>query len=311
MTPPLPGARLHRLLLHWAPAAVVRDVVEPTIADLQFEADRAPTSVERKQVILRGYVAVLRALVFSIEPGGAIRTALALSALCAVGTVLVTAARAHVDGRLLNSALLAPVMLTPLVLRMLGTTSSRRLFVGALLVATLTPAFASGLALDGAQPVWMRVMRALAMLLVFTPMAAAAAIVVGPGRETFPKRALTAIALGGSIATVALLVARRPYGEHLSIGLAMTPFYVTLFAALFGLTLLPLLLVVRAFIARPRLLAIAGLICSPAPVIAGSYLDHGTLTACLDALRHTPFAFAVSSLPFVIGALAVGWRLPR
>jgi len=312
MAPPLPGARLHRLLLHWAPAAVVRDVVEPTIADLQFEADRAPTSLERKRVILRGYVAVLRALVFSIEPGGAIRTALALSALCAVGTVLVTAARAaHVDGRLLNSALLAPVMLTPLVLRMLGTTSSRRLFGGALLVAMLTPAFASGLALDGAQPVWMRVMRALAMLVVLTPMAAAAAIVVGPGRETFPKRALTAVALGGSIATAAFLVAHRPYGEQLSIGLAMTPFYVTLFAALFGLTLLPLLLVVRAFIARPRLLAIAGLICSPAPVIAGSYLDHGTLTACLDALRHTPFAFAVSSLPFVIGALAVGWRLPR
>jgi hypothetical protein len=91
----------------------------------------------------------------------------------------------------------------------------------------------------------------------------------------------------------------------------MTPFYVTLFAALFSLTLLPLLLVARAFITRPSLLAIASLICSPAPVIAGSYLDHGTLTACLDTLRHTPFAFTVSSLPFVIGALAVGWRLPR
>jgi hypothetical protein len=312
MTPQLPGTRLHRLLLHWLPAAVVRDVVDPTIADLQYEAEHAPTMVERRQVIFRGHAAVLRALVLSSEPGGAIRAALALSALCAVGTMLVTTARAtHADGRLLNSALFAPVMLTPVVLRILGTRSSRRLFAGSLVVAMLTPAFANRLGLNGAEPVGVHVARALAMLVVFTPMAAAAAIVVGPGRETFPKRAVTAVSLGGSIATAALLVARLPYGQHPSIDLAMTPFYVTLFATLFGLTLLPLLLVAGAFITRPALLAIAGLICSPAPVIAGSYLDHGTLTTCLDALRHTPSAFAVSSLPFVIGALAVGWRLPR
>ena len=312
MTPSLPGARLHRLLLDWAPASVVRDVVEPAIADLQYEAAHAPTPVERRQVVLRGHVAVLRALVLSIEPGGAIRTPLALFALCATGTILVTAARAaHADGRLLNSALLAPVMLTPIVLRMLGTTSSRRLFVGSLLVALLTTTFANGVGPDGAESAWMRVVRALAMLVVFTPMAAAAAIVVGPGRETFPKRVMTALSLGGSIATAALLVTRWPLSQHLSTDLAMTPFYVTLFAALFGLTLIPVLLVARAFITRPALLAMAGLICSPAPLIAGSYLDHGTLTACLDALRHTPFAFAVSSLPFAIGALAVGWRLPR
>ena len=160
---------------------------------------------------------------------------------------------------------------------------------------------------------WIRsgcALRARSRCLVFTPMAAAAAIIVGPGRQTFPKRALTAVSLGGSIATAALLVARWPYGHHLSIDLAMSPFYVTLFAALFGLTLLPFLLVARVFITRPALLAIAGLICSPAPLIAGSYLDHGTLTACLDTLRHTPGAFAISSLPFLTGALAVGWRLP-
>lgn len=311
MTPSLPGARLHRLLLHWMPATIVRDVVEPAIADLQYEAEQAPTPLERRQVILHGHVAILRALVFSIEPAGAVRTTLVLSALCAEGTLLVTAARAaHADGRLLNSALLAPVMLTPVVLRMLGTTSSRRLFVGSLVVSTLTPFLANGLGLDGGDPVWMHVGRALAMLVVFTPMAAAAAIVVGPGRETFSKRAVTAVSLGGTIATAALLVTRWPSGQHLSTDLAMTPFYVTLFAALYGLTLLPLLLVARAFITRPAVLAIAGLICSPAPLIAAAYIDHSTLSACLDTLRRTPLSFAASSLPFVAGAIAVGWRLP-
>jgi hypothetical protein len=311
VTRPLPGARLHSLLRWWAPATVVRDVVEPAIADLQYEAEHAPTISERRQVILRGHAAILHALILSIEPGGTVRAALALSALCAVGTLLVTTARvAHVDGRVLNSALFAPAMLAPVILRMLGTTSSRRLFVGSLLVAMLTPAFAGGLALDGERPVWMTVARALALLVLFAPIAAAAAIVAAPKRETLPTRTVTAVSLGSGIATAALLVARWPHGLQLSIGLAMTPFYVALFAALFGLTLLPLLLVARAFIARPVLLAIAGLICSPAPLIAAAYIDHSTLTACLDALRRTPLSFAASSLPFVAGAIAVGWRLP-
>jgi hypothetical protein len=310
VTRPLPGMRLHRLLLRWVPATVVRDVLEPTIADLQYEAEHASTVYERRQVIVRGHVAIVRALVLSIEPGGAIRAALALSALCAVGTLLVTTAlAAHVDRRVLNSAILGPVMLAPVFLRILGTTSSRRLFLGSLLVAMLTPAFAGVLGLDGGRSVWMRVGHALALLVVFAPMAAAAAIVAGPSRETLSKRAVTAVSLGSGIATVAFLVARWPHGQPLSIGLAMTPFYVALFALLFGLTLLPLLLVARAFSARPAMLAVAGLICSPAPLIAGAYLDHNTLTACLDALRRTPLSFAASSLPFVTGAIAVGWRL--
>jgi hypothetical protein len=294
VTPPLPGVRLHRLLQRWAPGPVVRDVLEPAIADLQYEAEHAPTVRERQQVILRGHMAIVHALVLSIEPGGALRAVLALSVLCAVGTLFVDSARAaHADGRVLNSAYLVPGMLAPIILRMLGTTSTRRLLAGSLLVA-----------------IWMSIGRGLALLVVFAPMAAAAAMVAGPNRATPFRRALTAVSLGSGIATAAWLIARWPPGQPLSIGLAMTPFYVTLFAALFGLTLLPLLLVARAFIARPAVLAIAGLICSPVPWIVGVYMDHPTLTACLEALRRTPLSFAVSSLPFVIGAIAVGWRLP-
>ena len=86
MTPSLPGARLHRLLRRWAPATLVGEVIEPALADLQYEAERAPTVCARRQIILRGHMAVVRALLLSIEPGGAIRAALALSGLCAMGT---------------------------------------------------------------------------------------------------------------------------------------------------------------------------------------------------------------------------------
>jgi hypothetical protein len=305
------GTWLRRLVRPWLPATVSVDVLDPAVADLQYEAEHAQSAAERRQVILRGYVAIVRALVLSIEPGAAIRTAVALFALCGMGTLLVTTARAaRVDGRLLNSAIFAPVMLAPVILRVLGTMASNRLFVGSLTVAMLTTLLTGGFALHADGGVWILLRHTVVALILFAPMAAAAAIVAGPDQEGFPKRAVTAVSFGSGVATAALLLARWPQGEPLSIGLAMTPFYVVLFAVLFTLTLLPSLLVARMFVARPAVLAIVGLGCSPATLIAGAYIDHRTVTACLDALRNTPVSFAAWSVPFVTGAITVGWRLP-
>lgn len=306
-----PGTRLYGLLRRWLPATVSDDVLEPAVADLQYEAGHAQTADERRQVIVRGHLAIVRALMVSIEPAGVIRATLALSALCGMGAMLVTTARAaHVDGRLLNSAILAPGLLTPVTLRILGTASPRRLFAGSLVVAVLAPTFAHGLGPDGAAALWVRMAHGAVVLILFAPIAAAAAIVAGPNRETPVRRAVTAVSLGSGAATAAVLLARWLQGECLATSLAMTPFYVVLFAVLFGLTLLPLLLVARAFVPRPGPLAVAGLVCSPFPLIAGACMDHGTLMACLDSLRRTPLSFAAWSLPFVLGAIAVGWRLP-
>ena len=85
MTARLPGTRLHGLLRRLLSPTVVDEVLEPAVADLQYEAEHARTTGERRQVIVRGHLAILRAVVLSIEPGGAIRTTLALSALCGLG----------------------------------------------------------------------------------------------------------------------------------------------------------------------------------------------------------------------------------
>jgi hypothetical protein len=310
MKPELPGARLHRLLLRWAPPTTVHEILEPVIADLQYEAERAATARERGHIVVRGHVAVLHALVSSIETTGVLRAALALSVLSAVGALLVTRSLAgHVDGRVRNSAFLAPVMLAPLVLRLQGTTSARRLFVGSLLVSILTPVLA-GATTDAGYAAWTVVERALGLLIVFAPTAAAAAIIVAPNHRTLPGRAVTAVSLGSGVATTAFLGGRWLDGQRLSIGLAMTPFYLALFGVLFGLTVLPALLVLRRFLWQPIVLAGAGFIASPAPLIAATYIDHGTLATCLETLRHAPLSFAASSLPVVAGAVVIGWRLP-
>jgi hypothetical protein len=291
---------MHRLLRRWLPSHIHRDVVEPALADLQFEAERSHTPRERREIVVRGYLAIARAIVASLEPARVASPAVALSALCAMGMLLLSAARAaHVDGRVLNSAILAPAMLAPFVLRMLGNRSGSVLFCGSLLVSVLTPVIGGD------------VRRAILVLIVFAPIAAGAAIVAAPSvGDTRTRRAVTAVSLGSATATTALLLSRWPQSATLSSALAMTPFYLTLFAVLFAVTVMPLLLLAGRFTARPAPLAIAGLACSPMPLIAGAYLDHGTLTACFDALRHAPLSFAASSLPFAVGALAVGWRLP-
>jgi hypothetical protein len=309
MTPP--AARLHLLLRPWLTATVAADVLDPAVADLQFEAAHARTARARTAAILRGYLAIARALLLSFHPAGATRVTLALGAVCAMGTLLVTDARtAGAEARVLNSAILAPGMLAPLVLRMLGTTSSRRLFVGSLTVAMLTAAVTGAVGMNDGGGLMVRLAHALAVLLAFAPLAAAAAIVAAPDRTTRPTRAVTAVSLGRGVATLSILLARVPQGAPLSIGLALTPFYLVLFALLFALTLLPALLVARVFIARPASLIVTALVCAPAPLVAGAHIDHITLAMLFDALRETPFSFAAWSLPFVLGAVAVGGSLP-
>jgi hypothetical protein len=302
---------LRRLVRPWLPDTVSNDVLDPAIADLQYEAEHAQSAAERKWIVLRGYGAIVRALVLSVEPSAATRTAVAIAALCGMGTLLVVTARAaRVDGRLLNSAIFAPVMAAPLVLRLLGTDASRRLFVGSLIVGMLTVGLTGGFGPHAEHGWWIFVRQVVLALILFVPIAAAAAIVAGTNHEGLPRRAVMAVSCGSGIATAALLLSRWPQGEPLSIGLAMTPFYLILFAVLFTLTLLPSLLVARMFGLRPAVLAVVSLSCSPATVIAGAYIDHGTIQACVDALRNTPLSFAAWSAPFVIGAVAVGWCLP-
>ncbi len=310
MTPP-PGTRVHRLIRPWLTATVSIDVLDPAVADLQFEAGRARTAGERRKAIRRGYAAIVRALLLSIEPAGAIRATVALGALCALGALLVTTTRAAgVETRVLESAILAPGMLAPAILRILGTTASRRLFVGSLTVTLLTSALTGAAGMNGEGDLWLRLGHGIVALIAFAPMAAAVAIVAAPDRDTLPKRAVTAVSLGSAVATAAILLARVPQGASLSQGLALMPFYLVLFALLFALALLPLLLVARPFISHRPPLIVAALICSPVPVLAGAYIDHVSLAMCLEALRHAPLSLAAWSLPFVTGAIGVGWHLP-
>jgi hypothetical protein len=312
MTPRLPGDLLYRVLAHCVSSMWLRDVIEPAIADLQYEAAQAEDAAARWGAILRGHLAVIRAVIVSgLEGGGVLRAALALTILSTAGTLLVTSAlAARVDRRVVNSAILVPALLAPVLLRALGTTSPRRLFAGSLLAAMTTLGFAGGLGGEGGRPILVNLARVVAPLLVLGPLSAAAGIIAAP---KFPspqvRRVLVALAVSGVVATLTFGLARWPRGVTLRAGLAMAPFYTSLFGALFGVTVIPILLIVRRWVRHRWLIVIAAFVCSPGVVVAAGFIDGRTARECLETLLHAPATFTISSLPFVMGALALGWRL--
>jgi len=72
-----PGTRIYLLLRRWVPVTVSHDVLEPAVADLQHEAGQADTPAQRRRIVVRGHLAIARALLLSIEPAGGVGISLA------------------------------------------------------------------------------------------------------------------------------------------------------------------------------------------------------------------------------------------
>ena len=89
----------------------------------------------------------------------------------------------------------------------------------------------------------------------------------------------------------------------------MLPFYISLFALLFSVTLAPLMLILRRWIRDRSNLGFAASVLSPTVICSSSYLDGNTLRECLGMLRTDPWHFLLSGSPFVIGAVVLGWTL--
>jgi hypothetical protein len=93
------------------------------------------------------------------------------------------------------------------------------------------------------------------------------------------------------------------------LALLRLPFYVVLFAALLASTTLPLLLLARCLIRRRLVLTLLGMMLCPAPIVASMIVDgQRSMTGVIACLRDV-WVFPLSGLPFVAGAITLGWLL--
>jgi hypothetical protein len=310
-----PGYWIHAVLRRCASRARFDELIEPTLADFQHELSEAATLWQRSMARARGYSSLVRVLVFSgLQPDGLITRSVVL--LLVVWFSVRFARWAQVtdsDPKLVNSALLLSMFAAPWLMRVTGFSQSYwRLFVAAFLAGLLTR-FGAGPSTPDTLSLAVQIVR---LGLAGIPIALASIVTAtafwkpSSGRRSMPQQLVVAAFAGGCAAALAFgPVVLWPHGTDATKATAMIPFYVSLFALLFSVTLgAPMLLLRRWIRGRPGL-AIAASVLSPAVICSSSYLDGGTFSECVAMFRAQPAHFLFTGSPFVLGAVVLGWTL--
>lgn len=312
-----PATRLHRLLALIVDPDTLHHVVEPAIADLQHEAAGSATATARSATILAGYVAIARALVVSTAADP--RSWLVAAAILSFGVVSATVWNAvrltTGDPRIGESALLLPTFAVPVVACAIeGRRTYARLFAlsvaagGASVVAldVLVSSFGSpsllGHVVRLSNGVWSSTLTgALAAALAWGPFDAQARLF---------QRAMAALAYAALLCGVTFVLRNDGFSVQSARYFVMrAPFFVVLFAAMLGLTVLPLILIARCWLTRTSLLTLVGAACFPAPIIVAAIVDGASLPQSLANCLHWSWPAFVAGLPFLAGATTLGWLI--
>jgi hypothetical protein len=97
--------------------------------------------------------------------------------------------------------------------------------------------------------------------------------------------------------------------RHLLVGATVVGLMVRLPVGMFAVTLTPIIVLLRRWV-RPRAsLALTSAALSPMTICPSAYLDGGSIGDCLYTLRSAPGTFVVAGLPWIAGALLLGWML--
>jgi hypothetical protein len=309
-----PGTRLCRLLERCVTRETFSRVVEPTIADLQYEAAAARNGAARAAAIVGGYAATARALTVSMVAAPRSMVMVGATVSLGIGSAFLWnwIRVVSTDPRIAESALLLPAFIVPALACLLeGRRSYVRLFVLSaasgmasaitldVLVSFLAPSVIGHFVRLG-NSVWSTsVVSAFAAAVVWSPF---------DSRAPFPRRVLTGLSYAGMLMTVAFTI--RNHGvsaEGLRYVAVRAPFFVMLFAIMLGVTVLPLVLIARRWLKQCAWLTLFAGACFPAPIMAAAFVDGGTgRQAIADCLQWSWPALA-ASMPFIVGATALGW----
>jgi len=310
----MPGDRLRRVLAGWIDEATMRDVVDPTIADLQHELGSATAGARAAALRARACVDLFRALLLHGAGHAApIRSAAAVVAIGVAGGLLYAKARLTVpDPRVFHSALLLPMAIAALALRFTGGARNyRRQFTALLAVSVLIWSVSAGFLQAASHVTLLHAVVGsslnLGALAVLSAIGAAATW-SPPGRPA-PQLARLILGLLASAATAAGLYFLTVWlsGAPDRHWLIAAPFYVAIFAVPIAVTSLPMLFVARRWIGSSAGLASFGALVSPTAMMVVLWLETGGLRAVVQCLHDAPVQSALMTIPFTVanGVLAL------
>lgn len=314
-----PATRLHCLLSLVVDAETLRHVVEPSIADLQYEAASARTRPARAVAVLRGYAGVVRALmVAGTTTPRTLIAGVAIVGLGVMGAALWNWARlASTDPRVGESGLLLPTFAVPVLAcaiegkRTYARSFALSLAAGAasvvaldVVVSTFDASRLIGHVIRLSNGAWSSALTsALAAALVWSPFDA---------RARFAQRVATALVYAALLSAAVFVLRNDGMSAQSAHYFVMrAPFFVVLFSLMLGLTVLPLLLIARRWLARVWTLTLFAGLCAPAPIVAAAIVDGDSLPRSIANCLHWSWPALVSSLPFLTGAMTLGWLIAQ
>jgi hypothetical protein len=325
----LPGDRLLAFARWFLDEDAVSSSVEPTLADLQFEFQRADGHVGRQQlVLLRGYVAIVRLLLWhGLIWRSPMRRLLTVLVLGLLGSALLGEILSLAPGGPAGlSAFFIMAVLTPIVLRILHPGGSYRhsfvscLSVGLMMSAVLLGWVFANAALRTPPPWYAYVLSSLFTAgCVAAASALAASVASRPMPESTVRRrmvrvAVSAIVFAACYAINYLWAAILPLPTARILGLfGWVSFLAFLFAAVSIVVYLPVLLGVQRVVSVPlrrTVLTMLGALLFPVPLLVLPFLQ-GRLDSTLRFLAGDPGALMFVCLPYVLAGAVLGWLLAQ
>ena len=325
----LPGDRLLALAKRFLDEDAVSSSVEPTLADLQFESQRADGRAGRRLLaLLRGYAAIVRLLLWhGLIWRSPMRRLLTVLVLGGIGSALLIEILSLAPGGPAGlSAFFIMAVLTPIVLRILHPGSSyRHAFVSCLSVGLMMSAVLLGWVFPDAAvrttyPWYGYVLSSLFMAgCVAAASALAAAVASRPMPESTVRQrmvrvAVSAVVFAACYAFNILWAAIHPLSMAKFVGLfGWVCFLAFLFAAVSIVVYLPVLLGAQRVVPVPlrrTVLTMLGALLFPVPLLALPFLQ-GRLDSTLRFLAGDPGALMFVCLPYVLAGAVLGWLLAQ
>jgi hypothetical protein len=319
----LPGNWLCRVAARYLDPATIQALIEPTVADLQYEVTEAGSHPGRRALALyRGYVSGMYLVGYCLIRRLSMRSLLAVFLLGSAGGALaITIASSTRIGPASMIAFLATAVTSVAVLRFMRLGPSyKQAFLNCMGIGLImTFAFFGWIIVmtPGAHPPWYAYALILGFLTACVGLgsALAAAVVWNPRIDTQPIFRLRCIQILTGCTVFAgadiLIVLLRGGHAHLLSELSWAAFSVLFFTAVSSILYLPALLAARRVIHYRLPVAMIGALLFPIPLMGIPFLQGRGRSYARMLFQLPGWEILAVALPYLLGGVVLGWLLAK
>ncbi len=319
----LPGNWLYRVARRNLDPFTIQALVEPTVADLQYEVFEAGSHHGRRLVALcRGYFAVVCLVGYCLIRRLSMRRLLSVLLLGSAGGALaITIDLSTRIGPAPMIAFLATAVTSVAVLLFMRLNLSyTQAFFNCMSIGLIMVLTFFGWAIirnDTTHLPWYGYPLVLSFLTACVGLgsALAAAVIWNPPVETQPIFRVRCIQILTGCTVFAgadiLIVLLRGESTNLFSALSWAAFSILFFAAVSSILYLPALLAVRRVIRYRLPIALTGAILFPIPLMGIPFLQGRGLSYAKTFLQLPVWEFLAVALPYLLGGIVLGWLLAK